>query len=219
MAILVASIGIIFVWWVLPNPTATAKNIINDKPEKAPLYFWFLAAAVVMGSLGNNMYSTSLPLYTIKELQLPSYTPGLLMGLVAALEIIVMLWSSQLSRRFSKKNIMIIAFCFGFIFYYGIFNVTTLWQLVTLQFVNAMFYGLFAGVSLTLMQEQLPDRVGFTTAVYSNAFKVGVMIGASATGVIAQFLSFRHANLGAMCASIIGILSLLLFNYYKRHNR
>lgn len=213
IAIVAALVGIVFVWQCLPEQKRCQQAHAENEIGKAPWSFWCLATAIVLGSMGNNMYTSALPLYTLKELQLPSYTPGLLMGLVAGLEIPVMLFSSRLCRFVSKQKLMIVAFVFGFLFYFGMFAAETLWQFVALQCLNAVFYGLFAGIGLTLMQEQLPKRIGFTAAVYSNGFKVGVMLGASCTGFIAQLFSFQYALIGAMIASLCAIGFMLLFHF------
>lgn len=157
------------------------------------------------------MYTCALPLHTIKDSDLPSYTPGLLMGLVAGIEIPVMLLSGRLCKIAKKSTLMIIAFVFGMVFYLGMFSATTLWQLLVLQAINALFYGLFAGIGLTLMQDILPQRIGFTSAVYSNAFKVGVMLGASATGLIGQYFEFRYAFLGAGSTAFFALTCMGLF--------
>lgn len=211
LAILFALVGIMFVWQRLPEPSKDKLPPKLDHEVKATKRFWYLAAAVAMGSMANNMYTSSLALYTITELQLPGYTPGLLMGLVAGLEIPIMLNANKFCRFMSKTQVMALAFVFGGVFYLGMFFATTLWQLIALQLVNAIFYGLFAGVGLTLMQEQIPERVGFTSAVYSNAFKIGVMCGASIMGLIAQFSSFQFTLIGAFLASSTGIIFLKLF--------
>lgn len=189
------------------------------KQEKVPLSFWFLALAVVMGSTGNIMYASSLPLYTIKELNLPSYAPGLLMGIVACIEIPVMFFSNQLSKKITKKSLMVIGFCFGIVFYLGIFNATQLWHFIILQFINAVFYGLYAGIGLTLLQEQLPNQIGFTSAVYSNGIKIGLMFGSTAAGVIAQYFNFQFANLGAATAAFLAMLCMLAFGHLTRIQR
>lgn len=211
IAIIAALAGIIFVWRFIPENTCTPKNQNDKKTTQAPKAFWYLSIAIVLGSMGNNIYTSSLPLYTIKELGLPSYSPGVLMGLVAGMEIPIMLLSSRLCSKFKKSSLMIAAFIFGFIFYACIFKASSLWQFALLQVINALFYGLFAGVGLTLMQEQLPERIGFTAAVYSNGFKIGVMIGASCTGIIAQFFSFQYSMLGAMVAAGLAIVFMVLF--------
>lgn len=216
MAILVAILGIIFVWKFIPEQSIKSKAATEDSQQKPPLSFWCLVMAIVLASMGNNMYTSSLPLYTIKELSLPSYTPGVLMGIVASLEIPIMLFCNRLCRYFKKKNLLIVSFTSGLIFYAGIFQADTLTQLILLQILNAIFYGLFGGLGLTLMQEELPARIGFTAAVYSNAFKIGVMIGASVTGIVAQFFSFQYAMLGAVGSAFFAVVLMCLFGFYKK---
>lgn len=213
IAIGIAVIGIIFVWRMIPEQPVVKSKAKHEPAAKASLSFWCITMAVVFASLGNNMYTSSLPLYTIRELELPSYTPGVLMGIVASMEIPVMLLSSRVSARVGKHNLMTFAFCCGVLFYTGIFFAETFWQLLALQVFNALFYGLFAGVGLSLMQELIPKRIGFTSAVYSNAFKIGVMIGASCTGLVAQFFSFQYAMIGAALASVLAILCMFGFRY------
>ncbi|MGJ8678977.1 MFS transporter [Paraglaciecola sp.] len=216
MAILFAVLGILFVYKFIPEKPLAVKATIENITSKPPISFWCLVLAIVMASMGNNMYTASLPLYTIKELNLPSYTPGVLMGFVASLEIPIMLFCNRLCRVFKKKDLLIVSFLSGLIFYAGAFQAETFWQLACLQIFNAIFYGLFGGLGLTLMQEELPSRIGFTSAVYSNAFKIGVMVGATCTGFIAQFFSFQYALIGAMSAALVAVLLMVAFSYLKR---
>lgn len=216
LAIAFALLGMLFVIFYVPETSVKVKDKPRDKLTKTPLSFWLLALAIVMGSTGNTMYSSALPLYVLHELALPSYVPGVLMGLVACLEIPIMLLGSRLTKVISAKNLMLIAFVFAIIFYLGIFNATHLWQFIALQCINAIFYGFYAGVGLTFLQEELADRVGFTSAVYSNAIKIGLMFGTTGTGIIAQFSSFQYANLGAAMAAFAAIICMLLFSVLKK---
>lgn len=90
------------------------------------------------------------------------------------------------------------------------------WHLIALQLLNGVFYGIFAGIGLTVLQDQLPDRIGFTSAFYTNAIKLGVMCGAGATGIIAQFYSFRFATLGSITTALFAMLCLALFRLLKQ---
>ena len=216
LAIAFALLGMLFVIFYVPETSVKVKDEPRDKLTKTPLSFWLLALAIVMGSTGNTMYSSALPLYVLHELALPSYVPGVLMGLVACLEIPIMLLGSRLTKVISAKNLMLIAFVFAIIFYLGIFNATHLWQFIALQCINAIFYGFYAGVGLTFLQEELADRVGFTSAVYSNAIKIGLMFGTTGTGIIAQFSSFQYANLGAAMAAFAAVICMLLFSVLKK---
>lgn len=210
VAMFAAFLGIVFVWRCVPERAIQTQLTSEPASKKtsAPIAFYLLTAAITLGSMSNNMYTSALPLHTIKDSGFPSYTPGLLMGIVAGIEIPVMLFSGRLCKVLKKSTLMIVAFTFGVFFYWGMFSATSFWQLLALQAVNAIFYGLFAGIGLTLMQDMLPHRIGFTSAVYSNAFKVGVMLGASATGVIGQFLTFRYAFLGAQSTALFALMCM-----------
>ncbi|EWH08946.1 major facilitator family protein [Catenovulum agarivorans DS-2] len=211
MSAVCALIAAIFAFKFIPDIRANNASLNADKSQTAGWPFWLLTASVTLGSVANTLYSSSMPLYTIRELGFEQYTPGLFMGLVACLEIPVMLLSSRLSRRVSKTTLVAIAYVFAMVFYVGIYFAEQVWQFIGLQFINAIFYGLFAGLTLTLLQQELPQRVGFTSACYSNAIKTGVMLGSTLTGFIGQFLSFRLANLGAFVAIFSALLCLCAF--------
>ncbi|WP_446441217.1 MFS transporter [Pseudoalteromonas sp. 1181_04] len=119
------------------------------------------------------MYASALPLYTINELGFANNIPGIFMGMVALIEIPVMLYSAKLSKRITKTGLLGFAFSCAILFYIGVFFADQVWQFFVLQGVNAIFYGIFAGIGLTILQEQLPSRIGFTSAFYGNAIKVG----------------------------------------------
>ncbi len=218
-AVAVAVISILFVVWFIPEKNLGKRTKIESERVEIPLSFWMLGGVVTCGMLANVMYSSALPLYTLKELRLPDHVPGILMGLVAGLEIPVMILASRLAKFFKKGSLMAVSFVCAMTFYIGVFYATEFWQLVVLQFANAIFYGLFAGLGLTLMQDQLPERIGFTSAFYSNAMKVGMMIGSTGTGLIAQFFSFRFAALGALAAAALGLTFLMLFKQLRKQER
>ena len=211
IALTFALAAIAFVWRGLPEVKPVEKKTGSEQEAGTPLSFWLLAIMVVLGMTSNLTYQSAIPLYTVKELNLPEYLPGVLMSLVAGLQIPVMLSVGRLSERFEKDKLMVIAFIFAIVFYLLSFFAQQTWQFIALQIVNALFYGLFAGLGITIMQQQLPNRIGFTSSLYSNAMKVGIMFGSSSTGLIAQFFSFRAAMLGAACASLLALICMLAF--------
>lgn len=218
-AILSGLLGILFVLVFVPELQTKPAEKEGEKLTKAPLSFWLLGCAVVMGASANIMYSSAMPLYTLNELGLPSYTPGVLLGLAAGVEIPIMLLAGKLSMRFKKTHLMLLSFMFALCFYLGIYFAIQLWQFIALQLLNAIFYGLYAGIGLTLMQEQLPERIGFTSAFYSNAIKIGTMVGATGTGFIAQLSTFQMANVGASIISLCGMAFLLMFLVIKNREQ
>lgn len=211
-----ALVALIFAFKFIPDYSAKKSQHSAEPAAAASLSFWLLGLAIMLGSAGNIMYSSALPLYSITELGFAEHTPGLFMGVVALLEIPIMLYGAKLAKRYSKVSMLVVAFCCAIVFYLGVFFATQVWHLIALQVLNGLFYGIFAGIGLTVLQDQLPERIGFTSAFYTNAIKLGVMCGAGATGVIAQFHSFRFASLGSMLAVSLALGCLILFSYVKR---
>ena len=216
MAAFFALVALCFAALFIPEMSANSEHNSHLPTQKTPSYFWLMVLAITFGSVGNIMYSSALPLYAINELGFAAHTPGIFMGLVACLEIPVMLYAGKLAQHGNKLKMFGVAFVCAMVFYSGVFFATEVWHLVVLQFINALFYGVFAGIGLTILQDELPTKIGFTAAVYSNAIKVGMMLGTTATGIIAQVFSFRFATIGAFCAAGAALSFLLLFNYRKK---
>ena len=63
------------------------------------------------------------------------------------------------------------AFSCAILFYIGVFFAVQVWQFFVLQGVNAIFYGIFAGIGQTILQEQLPSRIGFNSAFMAMPLK------------------------------------------------
>ncbi|NDV93062.1 MFS transporter [Alteromonas sp. 345S023] len=205
----------LFVVKIVPPQKACQNSSTNTQRGSLSLSFWLVGLAVLAGMAGNDMYLSSMPLYVMRELGLPENLPGLMMGVVAALEIPTMLIAAKLTRRFPPASIMAIAFLFGCCFYMGIYFSQSSWELLSLQILNALFYGLYAGIGLTLLQQQSPNLTGFTSVFYSNASRVGMMLGTIGAGTVAQLYSFRAATIGSLCIAIFGLNVMLLFMLVK----
>ena len=215
VAIACVVVATLFVVKVVPGQKANQHSLNTTLKGSLSLPFWLVGLAILAGMAGNVMYLSSMPLYVMNELGLPENLPGLMMGVVAALEIPTMLLAAKLARRFPPAGIMAVAFIFGCCFYVGVYFSQSSWELLTLQILNALFYGLYAGIGLTLLQQQAPDLTGFTSAFYSNATRVGMMLGTIGAGTVAQFFSFRDATIGSLCIAIFGLNVMLVFMYVK----
>jgi len=211
-----ALLALIFAFLFIPDYNNKKRTGLGEQAPVTPSSFWCLGLAIMLGSTGNIMYSSALPLYSINELGFAQHKPGIFMGVVAFLEIPIMLYSAKLARTHNKITLLAGAFCCAIVFYVGVFFAFEVWHLIALQLLNGVFYGIFAGIGLTVLQDQLPDRIGFTSAFYTNAIKLGVMCGAGATGIIAQFYSFRFATLGSITTALFAMLCLALFRLLKQ---
>lgn len=211
VAIVCVVVATFFVTFIVPPQVASVSTKNVSARGQCSLSFWLVGIAVTAGMAGNVMYLSSMPLYVMRELGLPEHLPGLMMGLVAGLEIPIMLFAARLTQYLAPAKIMAGAFVFAGCFYLGVYWSTQEWQLLGLQLLNALFYGLYAGIGLTLLQKQAPDLTGFTSAFYSNATRVGMMLGTIGAGSVAQIYSFRDASLGSFGIALIGLVTLIGF--------
>ena len=216
VATALASIVVVFGYIALPDlspkatPTSPIETPSNTRKPVFSAALWLMSIAMVCGFLANSLYITAIPLYIVNETNLPGYTAGILMGLTAGLEIPFMLMVGAWSIRFGKMRILIIASISGALFYSLTLFVESFWALIAIQVFNGIYFGVFAGLGITIIQDLMPGRTGTSSALYSNLLKTGSVLGTTFTGIIAQFLSF-HAVFFAALAAISVMIALMLF--------
>lgn len=209
-AALLILIVLVLTLWFLPsfykqntNKSAESRN------ERIPLTFWMLGLMIVMVNTSNSLYMTSMPLFVTQELMHPNLIAGILMGLTAAIEIPIMLMAPRLGIHFGQLRVTLVAIAMSIIFYGAIGFTSNMAGLVALQVLNGLYFGLFVGLGITIIQDALPERVGFASAFYTNGMRIGSMVGSASAGILAQFIGFHLAVYGAMASSLLAFLCLL----------
>ncbi|MEC8489064.1 MAG: MFS transporter, partial [Pseudomonadota bacterium] len=91
VAIVCVIVATLFVVNVVPPQKASQRSLNTSLKGSLSLPFWLVGLAILAGMAGNVMYLSSMPLYVMNELGLAENLPGLMMGVVAALEIPTML--------------------------------------------------------------------------------------------------------------------------------
>ena len=215
----IAGIVILLVSMCLVSPVNNTENKPTENADKLPGIVWGLGAVILLANLSNSAYINDMPIYLTSELGLPSSYPGILFGFTAAVEIPVMLLSVGWSQRLGKTRTLQIGFIAASLFYVGMFFASSFLALVALQLLNGLFFGIFVGLGITIIQDFAPECIGKASAFYTNAMLVGTMIGTSLMGVISQYFGFRAPFL--LCVISICI-SYMLLNYLEnstRHNK
>lgn len=87
--------------------------------------------------------------------------------------------------------------------------------LIILQLLNGLFFGIFVGLGLTLVQDALPERSGFASAFYSNAMRTGMMAGNGIAGLTAQLASFRVTLLVPLFSITCAVLLMFCANRHR----
>lgn len=160
----------------------------------------------------NTMYIIDMPLWISLELGLPDKLAGILMGTAAGLEIPAMILAGYFVKRFGKRLMMLIAVAAGVLFYIGLLFFHSQTALLLLQFFNAVFIGIVAGIGMLWFQDLMPGRAGSATTLFTNSISTGVILAGVIQGALAQ--SFGHGSVYWGIAGL-SVVTLLLTSRVK----
>ena len=182
--------------------------------SKAPVtgMIWALGAVMMLANLSNNMYLTIMPLYLVHELNLPASFPGFLLGATAIMEIPVMLAAAHLAEKTGKEPLIMVGFLFAAVYYSLLQLATNMTELIVLQLFNGLFFGIFVGLGISVIQDALPERSGFASAFHSNAMRTGMMAGNGIAGLMAQLAGFKMTLLFPLISVCCAALLMLCIN-------
>lgn len=198
------------VWKMLPSmpKLQAAQGATLEAPRRNRRDALFLFIACTLMWTANGMYLINMPLYVVRELNLPEKLAGILMGTAAGLEIPTMLLAGMVAKRFGKRFLMRCAVIAGVLFYAGLLFITGSWQLIALQLLNALFIGVLAGIGMLYFQDLMPGQAGAATTLFANTTRVGWIIAGSIAGPVAEYWSY-HAVFYSALAMVVGAVFCL----------
>ncbi|SON52522.1 sugar efflux transporter [Vibrio tapetis] len=199
----IASLVMVIVATKLQVEGSKNKTQSEDKGKSIiPTEVWVLCAIMMIANMANAIYINSMPLFVTNDLKFPTSYPGLMLGITAAIEIPVMLLAVKWSKRWGKTGVMKLGFVAAATFYIGMFFAETLPMLLALQILNGLFFGVFVGLGITIVQDYAPSSIGRASALYTNAMLIGTMLGTSSMGLISQYYGFKAPLLLSFIAVI-----------------
>lgn len=175
----------------------------------------WLALMIMAVFAANSMYIVYMPLYVRETLGIVGMAPGLLMGLAAGLEIPIMIAGGAMAHRWPLFRPLWVASAGGVMFYLGIYLADGLAALAVLQIFNGVLIGLAAGIGISVFQKLMPTRAGMASTLYSNAIKVGGLVGAALGGLIAEWAGYRAVFLANLLLMGVALFAL----YQCAHSR
>ncbi|MGN8025551.1 MFS transporter [Microbacterium sp. 22242] len=138
-----------------------------------------VVVAVVVGFVllqaTNSAAVSIMSLFVTQRLHLPLIWSGVALGVSALLEIPALLIIGRLSLRFSSLPLIITGCLAGIAYYAGMAVAADPVTLVLLQVPNAWFFGIVAGIGLTLFQQIIP-RPGLASGLFTNTRRIGAII-------------------------------------------
>ncbi|WP_417667855.1 MFS transporter [Roseibium sp.] len=174
-----------------------------------PLALWFAIAACALFAIANILFTSVLPLYFIKQVGLPGFTPGLTLSLKCLMEIFAIFAAARLAERFGGQAVLISAAALALVVFVLMAHITTVWQAAAISLMEGLYYGLFAGIGITYIQSFIPEKPGRATAIYMNCLFLGGMLGSTSMGVIASATDYRAVVMTAAGAAGLSLVLLL----------
>ena len=215
-----ASIGIVWlvIWFTTVPADFRAPSATRDTETGGPTNWglWIAALACTMFALANTLFTSVLPLFFITEIGLPGFTPGMTLTLKCLVEVFVIFSAARIAERIDARRVLLIAAALAAGVFLLMADVTTVYEAGMYALIEGVYYGLFAGVSITYVQNFIPRTPGRATAIYVNCLFIGGMIGSISMGLIASASSYQAVVYSAAGAGAAAFLLLVVTGFFFR---
>ncbi len=206
---------------VVPAAFRTHHPGMLDPNAKIPFNRGLLVACIpvfLLGS-GNVVFVSAMPLYFSTELGLMPSAAGLELTVKCFVEVVVIYYCASIIRKVGERKGMVIAAILAIIFFGAIHSADSLADVLVLSVLDGLYYGIFAGISMTFVQNFAPEQPGVATSYYMSSLFVGGLVGNLLTGLVASAFDFRTTTLFACGLAAIGCFVLMLMREAKHSER
>lgn len=212
-----AAIWFVTCLWIVPAAFKTHHPNSLKQGQKVPFNFGLLGACIPVFFIGaaNVVFVSAMPLYFSTELGLMASSAGFALTVKCFVEVVVIYYCASLIKRVGERKGMLIAALLGAVFFGLIHEATTLSDVLVLAILDGLYYGIFAGISMTFVQNFAPDQPGVATSYYVSTLFVGGLIGNLLTGVIASMFDFQTTVLMACVFAFVGGVVLFVMRDAK----
>ncbi|OKH89175.1 MFS transporter [Thalassospira sp. TSL5-1] len=165
---------------------------------------------VFLISTGHVVFLTVMPLYFTASLGLAPSAAGFELTMKCFVEVGAIYASVGIIQRIGeRRGLMIAAFC-GVLFYGLIYQAQYLWHVLVLGALDGLYYGLFAAIGMTFVQNFARNRPGMATSYYVSTLFVGGLCGNLLMGLVANYFSYHTTVAVSALFVALGGLTLLL---------
>lgn len=214
--------GLAMVWFVvclLTIPASFKTHHPNSLKvgQKVPLNIGLLQVCVPVFFIGaaNVVFLSAMPLYFSTELGLMASSAGFALTVKCFVEVVVIYFCASLIKRIGERKGMLLAAILGVMFFGLIYHATRLSDVLVLGVLDGIYYGIFAGISMTFVQNFAPEQPGVATSYYVSTLFVGGLVGNLLTGLVASAFDFQTTVLMACAFAFVGSLVLIVMRDAK----
>ncbi len=192
-------------------PSAKSNTLQTSHDQAFNKGLWLAVTACFFFSIAHILTSSALPLFFTQEAGLPTFTPGLSFTIKCLMEVIAILIAPTLIQKVGVRITLYFAALIAMPTFYILSQVDTIAHLIIGSALEGLYYGIFAGVSITFVQSFANGRMGRATSLYMNSLLLGGMLGNVSMGLIASSFSYKTAIqlslISVACALVILVLS------------
>ncbi len=219
------ALGLCFLWgglWWIAMPKQFAGSGESSEPlevsGKKPQNFelWFAAGICLAFALAHTMTMSALPLFYIREAGLPTYAAGVSFSIKTAVEIAAILLAPRIMSYLGARNALRLAALLAIGAFVVLSQVTTMAHLWIGAAMEGLYYGLFAAVGLTYLQDFSKGRIARATSLYMNSLFLGGLLANLLMGFVAQFFSF---GLVIQLSIFWAVLAFAMLSYMRPNVR
>jgi SET family sugar efflux transporter-like MFS transporter len=212
VAVFIAAFGMsliwICLWWlVLPRDVTAGKINLQTKPhnlDNASQKLWWAAAFVFCLSFAHSLTFSALPLFYVREVGLPGFSPGIAFSVKTFIEVIAVFSTPKIIAQFGMRKALIAAtiLAVGTILFLA--YVESFSQMILGAALEGLYYGIYASIGISYIQSFAQDRPARATALYWNVLMISGLLAGPVVGFIAQISNFQSviqiASGVALCA-------------------
>jgi SET family sugar efflux transporter-like MFS transporter len=188
-----------------PRARASAEHPEASPPPKAswgltqPLVLAHCVAFGLMFS-ANTLNAVNLPLFLTQKLGGTEANVGAAFSISPFFEMLFMVGFGYVATRGYQRSVILFG-CAAAVSYYLLLRfVSAPWHVYPLQILYAAGAAVTLSVAIPFVQDLMPGQTGMATSLYSNALKVGSLVGFSTFGLLANQVG--NAGLFLVCAGL-----------------
>ena len=142
-------------------------------------------------SLAHAVTFSSLPIFYVQMVGLPSYAPGLAYSTKTVVEIMVIFSTPLVLAVIGMRGALVCASVLAAATIQFLSQVQSIPQMLLGAAFEGLYYGLYASVGITYLQSFTKTKPASATALYWNTLMVSGLAAGPTVGVIAQIYDFQ----------------------------
>jgi SET family sugar efflux transporter-like MFS transporter len=203
-------LGALLVVTMLPKvpPEATSKPAMPEEHRKSPAALFLIIASFTVVTTASTLNVQAMPLFVQNDLGGTISQAGLILGICAALEIPMMLALGALTTRIPIRRLIFLGVLCAVAYHAVAATATHVWTLAAAQILQAMVISTVGALSISYVQDLMPEHPGRATTMVTNTFPIGQIVAAPLFG-LAQHFDFRLAYVFNLGLCVLGVLLLV----------